>query len=95
MHDFLQTVNLLAALVALAAVACRMAVYHAIARGDGWLTSNAWALSHALIGMGLFGYVLSALAEVPYPEAARSAFLSGLAILLTVRWRRRREERPQ
>lgn len=95
MHDLLQTLNIGLGLVALAAVACRLALYHAVSHGHGWLASNAWALAHTLIGMGLFGYVLAAMTEAVIPDLARSAFLAGLAILLAVRWRRRREESPQ
>ena len=95
MHDLLQTLNIGLGLVALAAVACRVALCHVVSHGHGWLASNAWALAHTLIGMGLFGYVLSAMTEAVIPELARSAFLVGLAILLAVRWRRRKEESPQ
>lgn len=95
MHDLLQTMNVLLGLVALAAVACRLALYHAAVRGAGWLASQAWAVAHTLIGMGLFAYILAGVTNDEMPEVARSALLVGLAMLLSVRWRRRKEDAPQ
>lgn len=46
--------------------------------------------ARALVGCGLFGYVLAPLSGQNHP-GAQTALLVGLAVLLLVRWRRRNE----
>lgn len=89
----MNALNCLLAFLVLAAVTLRLAHISDYGRDlRARVTRTVWVGAHSLIGCGCFGYIAAQWVGVE-PKISTSMLLTGMSVLLLVKWQRRQGER--